>query len=99
MKESDYQAKIIKHLKSKGAYVVKIQSASRSGIPDLLCCYKSRFLAIEVKTPTTMDNTSDLQELNIDFIRLAGGKAIVAYSKEQVDVILKEIDDSISTSN
>jgi len=33
--EQDIQRKIIKYLEAKGAYVVKVISASKSGVPDI----------------------------------------------------------------
>jgi len=58
MKEQDYQKKIINYLEKNGAYVVKISVASKKGVPDIIACYRGRFLGIEVKTPITRQNTS-----------------------------------------
>lgn len=93
VKESKVQADIIKYLKSVGAYVVKVQMANRSGIPDLIACYKGRFIGIEVKTPDTKNNTSNLQEYNIAQIQKAKGLALVAWTVEQTKEIIKGIDD------
>ena len=88
MTEQQIQNKIIKYLKTK-AYVVKIVSASKSGIPDLLICYKGRFIALEVKTPDTKDDTSDLQEYNIRKNIKNGGLAFVVWELNQVKEIIK----------
>lgn len=95
MKEQAYQKKIIDFLKSRGAYVVKIVSASQAGVPDVICCYKGRFVAIEVKRPETIKNVSRLQALNLDKIQEAGGIGFVAYSKEQVAKVLEVIDEAM----
>jgi Holliday junction resolvase len=87
MKEQGYQSKLIKYLESNGAYVAKIVSAGKKGVPDLLVCYKGQFIGIEVKTPTTRSNTSELQKYNLKKIKEAGGYGIVAV----------EIDDITST--
>lgn len=92
MLESEIQKNIIKLLKSKGAYVEKVIAASKSGVPDLYGCYKGRFFYIEVKTPKTRDNVSDLQKIKIKSAIKAGGKAIVAWDIQQVEDLLKEID-------
>lgn len=97
MKEQDYQRKIMDFLKSKGAYVVKVIRASKAGVPDVLCCYKGRFLAIEVKKPETVRNVSKLQAYNLDLIQNAGGIGFVAYSKEQVQKVLEAIDEAMLT--
>lgn len=83
--EQDIQRKILKYLETKHIYVVKVISASKAGVPDILCCYQGKFLAIEVKTPNTRHNTSELQKYNISKIIGAGGKAIVAWDVKQVE--------------
>jgi len=78
MKESQIQSKIIKELKQMGAYVVKVVSGTRDGIPDLLLCYKGKFIALEIKKDSK-SNLSELQKYNIDKITLAGGIALPVY--------------------
>ena len=84
MREQDIQRKIIKWLESEGAYVVKVVSATKAGVPDIICCYKSRFIAIEVKTPKTKNNVSQLQRYNLDKVLLAQGYSLVAWELQQV---------------
>lgn len=91
MKEQVVQKAIIKYLKTK-AYVVKIVSASKSGIPDLLVCYKGKFIALEVKTPDKKNNVSDLQEHNISEIMKYGGLAYVVWELKQVKEIIKGLE-------
>ena len=92
MKEQDYQRKIIKYIESIGGYIVKVISASKKGVPDIICCYKGKFLAIEVKTPTTRRNTSELQKYNLKKVKEAGGLAIVAVEVEDIYPSLLVID-------
>ena len=99
MKEQDYQRKIVKYLESRGAYVVKVISASKKGVPDVISCYKGKFIAIEVKTPTTMKNTSKLQEYNLAQIDKANGFSIVAYDTELLKAILDSIDTIEANTN
>lgn len=78
MKEQDLQRNIIKYLESIGYYVVKVVTASKSGVPDLLCCAPGgKFCAIEVKAPGKLKNTSALQVYNLEKINVCGGEAIV----------------------
>ena len=91
MTEQQIQNKIIKYLKTK-AYVVKIVSASKSGIPDLLVCYKGKFIAFEVKTPDKKNNVSDLQQHNINEIVKNGGLAFVVWELNQVKEIIKGLE-------
>ena len=84
MTEQQIQKSIIKYLESQGAYIVKVISASKAGVPDILCCYQGKFIGIEVKKPSTKNNVSKLQEYNLKKIRESGGIALVAWSLEQV---------------
>lgn len=89
MKEQNIQAKIKKYLESKGAYVVKVVQANKAGVPDLLACYKGKFVGLEVKTPKTLNNVSPLQAFNLSKISEAGGISYVVTSIEDVEKILK----------
>ena len=91
MTEQQIQNKIIKYLKTI-SYVVKIISASKSGIPDLLVCYKGRFLTLEVKTPDKKNNVSDLQQHNINEIVKNGGLAYVVWELNQVKEIIEGLE-------
>ena len=92
MTEQVIQKSIIKYLKTK-AYVVKIVSASKSGVPDILISYKGRFIAFEVKTPDKKNNVSDLQEHNINEIVKNGGLAFDVWELNQVKEIIKGLED------
>ena len=92
MKEQDYQKKIVRHLESKGAYVVKVVAASKKGVPDILACYKGHFLAIEVKTPLTRANVSKLQDYNLNSVSEAGGISGIAVEVEDIMPMLRAID-------
>ena len=53
-KEQDIQGAIIKYIQSIGGMAFKqnqIGIYAQAGVPDLLCCVKGRFVAIEVKKP------------------------------------------------
>lgn len=81
--EKNFENKIKKYLKEKGAWFIKYWAGSqftKSGIPDLLICYKGKFIAIEVKAEN--GKPSDLQKYNIRKIEEAGGKAFILYPSE-----------------
>lgn len=90
MKEQDIQKKIIDYLEELGAYVVKVVSATKAGVPDLLVCYEGKFIAIEVKTPETRNNVSALQSYNLSKIENTGGYSLVAWSVEMVKEFLED---------
>ena len=47
----------------------------RSGVPDIICCYKGKFIAIECKAGK--NKPTALQEKELAEIRSAGGIALV----------------------
>lgn len=49
----------------------------RSGIPDVVGCWAGRFFAIECKAEGKLNNTTALQERELELIREAGGIAFV----------------------
>ena len=65
MTEQRIQKKIVDYLLTQGCYIVKVISASKAGVPDILGCYEGVFFAIEVKTPQTKKNVSKLQDYNL----------------------------------
>jgi len=88
MTEQQLQKKVIKYLQDKGAYVVKVISANRSGIPDLLACYKGKFIALEIKAGSKL---TELQKYNIGNIALAGGIAAEVTDVKDVELLLQLI--------
>lgn len=59
-----------------------------AGIPDIIVCYKGRFIALEAKVGK--NQPTKLQAATIDKIRQAGGIASVVYSLENVKTVLSE---------
>ena len=82
MSEQKLQAKILKYLFAIGAYSVKVVAATIAGVPDIICCYKGKFVGIEVKLEGS--KPSALQLSNIELIKNAEGLAFVAYSLDEV---------------
>jgi Holliday junction resolvase len=75
--EKKVKDKVVKLLKSHGVYYfyAATHGFGRSGVPDLVCCIKGHFLAIEVKAGK--NTTTALQDREIEAIRVAGGTAFV----------------------
>jgi Holliday junction resolvase len=95
MTESQFQQKVIQFLKSIGAYHVKIWGGGfqKAGIPDLLVCYKGKFIGIELKTDK--GKASVLQKYNISKIQKAGGIGIVlrpsTFKKFRYEILREDI--------
>ena len=75
-----------KYLKSIGAWFFMPVSngMGQVGIPDIICCYKGIFLAVETKAPGKRSNTTPNQDRVIEAIKGADGWAIVVDDVEQL---------------
>ena len=90
MKEQQIQSKIINDLHSMGAYVVKVISASKDGVPDIIGCINGLFFAIEVKKDAKCKATK-LQMLNLDRISKSKGLSFVSYGYDDYTNNIKPI--------
>lgn len=65
-----------------------------AGLPDIICCYRGRFVAVECKRPAG-GRTSKLQALELRKIGEAGGVALVARSVQELQVVLDGLDNEL----
>jgi len=91
MREKSIETKIKQYLTSIGAYHFKYHGGkySRVGVPDIIVCYKGRFIGIEVKNEG--GKLSPLQEINLQLIKNSGGISIIARSLEEVKNVITSI--------
>ena len=93
MLEKDITNKIIKYLKTVPDMFCWKQHGggpySTAGLPDLICCYKGRFIAFEVKTAD--GKLTKLQESTITKIKAAKVEAFKVISIDEVREILKNL--------
>ena len=82
MREKLFENKVKKWLKEHGAWYVKTWGGGyqRSGIPDLIICWKGHFIGLELKSE--IGKPSELQKYELDQIRKAGGVSIIARPSE-----------------
>lgn len=77
MNETQFKEKVMADLKQlEGCYVLKTQERGRVGVPDLLICYKGKFVAIELKAEK--GRVTKIQLHTLDKITAAGGLAFVS---------------------
>lgn len=76
-------------LETVGAVVIREAYATRTGTPDLICCYMGRFIAFELKDDIGRPSTAQLSF--IERIKKAGGRAVVANCLLQLSIPLSEI--------
>lgn len=77
MKETTFVNKIKSYLKTQGAFPVKIHGHEQQhqGLPDLIICYKGRYLGIEAKLDS--NKATELQRLTLMNIIKTGGIGII----------------------
>jgi Holliday junction resolvase len=82
--EKKVKTKVVAILKEFDAYYFYPVAGGygASGVPDIICCYRGRFIGIECKAGK--GKTTALQEKNIAQIIATGGKAIVV-NEENID--------------
>lgn len=75
--ERKVKTKVINFLKSIGAYYAMPVASGfgNAGVPDILCCYRGKFIGIECKA--NGGKPTRLQLSNLQAIRDAGGLAFV----------------------
>ena len=61
-----------------------------NGVPDIICCYKGRFLGLECKRPG--GRLTELQKRAIKKINRAGGVACRVESVEDVKRVIERVD-------
>jgi len=89
--EKQIENKIKRFLAEQGAYYFKHFGCkfSKAGVPDIIACLHGKFLGIEVKRED--GKLSELQKINLEQIRDAGGIGIVARSVEDIKECLNSM--------
>jgi hypothetical protein len=95
--ETKLQQKIRKALEDYGGqdlYIFKMHGGPHSppGVPDLILCYRGRFVGLEVKLPTRRKKVTEQQAYHLGTIRRAGGYSHVVCDEEEALFFLKRID-------
>lgn len=91
--EAKVKKKVVDVIKKYGAYYFFPATGGygRSGVPDIVCCYRGVFISIECKAGN--NKPTPLQEAEMDKIRKAQGFVLVVNETNitDVDVLLKDI--------
>ena len=94
MLERDIVTTIRKYLASLGSDVFFWKEHGSvygtNGVPDIICCYKGRFLGLECKLPG--GRLTELQKRAIEQINRAGGFACRVESVEDVKRVIARVD-------
>lgn len=88
--EGKVKAKVRAWLKERGIwhFLPVSNGMGVHGIPDILCCWNGKFVALECKAAGKRKNTSELQDRQIMAIHKSGGIAVVVDDVSQLDELL-----------
>ena len=93
MLESKIQKDILDYLRKNRIYHFRFQAQSNlNGLPDIICLYKGFFIGLELKREKG-GHATQLQLKKLKTINDNGGIAILVRSVEDVDKIIKTIDE------
>jgi Holliday junction resolvase len=86
--------KTIEELRKRGGFWIKVHGSpfQMAGIPDIIGCYRGRFIAFEVKRDATGKPTA-LQDYTMKKIREAGGMASLIYTAEMALTKIDRLDE------
>ena len=94
MLERDIVTAIRKYLASLGSDVFFWKEHGSvygtNGVPDIICCYKGRFLGLECKLPG--GRLTKLQKRTIEKINRAGGVACRVESVDDVKRVIERVE-------
>ena len=91
--ESEIQAQILKWLREHGIFCFKVAMASPNGIPDVICCFDGKFIALEIKR-NDRSRVAPLQWKRKEQIEDAGGESYIVWSVDMVKEIFESHDKS-----
>ena len=98
MLERDIVAAIKKYLFSLGSDVFFWKEHGgpygTSGVPDIICCYRGRFIGMECKLPG--GRLTEMQKRVISKINRAGGIARRVESVDDAKAIIRQIDNELA---
>lgn len=95
--ERQLTTEIMRALKSRGGFWIKIAGSPSqvTGMPDIIGCYRGRFVGLEVKLPERVI-VSKRQRLMLKRIDLSDGASGVVTSALAALAVLDEIDNMLN---
>lgn len=96
--EAELKTEIRKYLKGRDGvawFDVPGTAYGRAGAPDIVVCYRGRFVGIEAKNPNGGGVLSEDQKRARRAIDTAGGRYAVVTTVEAVAGVLADVDDAV----
>lgn len=98
--EKILENKIKRELTARKAWFIKTWAGANTsmgkGVPDILVCYRGRFLSIEVKRPDHRGRITRMQKIHAKRISDNGGVATFVSSMQTLSLILDYLDGKIT---
>jgi|TARA_R100000353_G_scaffold123431_1_gene87685 hypothetical protein len=96
--EAKVKKKAVAQLKAMDAYYFypMTYGYGRSGVPDIVACYRGKFFGIECKSGS--NKPTALQEKNLEDIKRAGGFSMVI-NEDNVDDLMSSMKDAIELTH
>lgn len=93
--EAALKTKLREYLTARGAFWSTVQGGAfaKPGDPDIVVCYKGRYVAVEAKAPK--GRQSSIQRIRQKQIEDAGGIYVLARTIEDVSEVLDRLDGEI----
>ena len=92
--ERKLKALVVNFLNLRGAWIfhqsMSKKTGGRPGVPDILCCYRGRFIAMELKVRSS--KLSPEQEREAERLRNSGGVFVVVRRLEDLVEVLAALD-------
>lgn len=94
MLEAELTRRIVRALRDRGAWAVKIHGGPHQarGLPDVMAVYRGHGVGLEVKRPGKESTLTKIQAATLRDIRSAGGAAIMVTSVDAAEHVLDAID-------
>lgn len=88
---------IKEYLRTVGAFWSMIPGGSyaKTGDPDMVVCYKGRYIAVEAKVDTPQSNWQKMRQVEIE---RAGGRYLLVHSVDEVRDEIEAIDEATITN-
>lgn len=86
--------KIMAELRKHGGWWMKVHGSAfqKAGVPDIIGCYRGRFVALEVKLPSSDSRLSLMQRVTLTKLRQASAASYVVRSTLAASRVLDLID-------
>lgn len=90
--ESTVVKRVLAYLNSRGGFWMKVHGGpfQLAGVPDIIGCYRGRFVAMEAKRPGK--NPTRLQEYMLGRITAAGGVTAVIRSVDDARAVIDRVE-------